>query len=110
MKTLMFFKYQLRKDEENNYHCTYFVEPFPILGVSSTNFEEAGKKMIPLLVEECSPHTFDKPFYLITNDGKFGRVAATKEDLNSIKKSLDKVIQESQLNIKLEINPERLTI
>jgi hypothetical protein len=103
MKTLLFFNYQFREGGKNNYHCTYCVEPFPILGVSAESFEEAGKKMIPLLVKECAPHTFDKPFYLITNDGKFGRVAATKDDLNSIKNSLDKVIQDNKLNIKLEI-------
>jgi hypothetical protein len=110
MKTLMFFQYQWKPGEEKNYHCTYCVEPFPILGVSEKSFEEAGKKMIPLLVKECAPHSFDKPFYLITNDGKFGRTVATEEQLNSIKSSLESFIQEKNLPIKLEINPERLII
>jgi hypothetical protein len=103
MKTLMFFEYQWKKEDKGRYHCTYSVEPFPILGVSSTSFEEAGKKMIPLLVEECASHTFDKPFYLITNDGRFGRTAATGEQLNSIKSSLENYIQDNKLNIKLEV-------
>jgi len=110
MKTLLFFNYQFGKGEENNYHCTYCVEPFPILCVSATSFEEAGKKMIPLLTKECAPHTFEKPFYLITNDGKFGRIPATKEELNLIKNSLEKYIQDSKLKIKLEIKSERLTV
>ena len=100
MKELAFYKSPFN---DKKYNCSYIVHPFPILNTQSDDsYDDAGKKMIPLLIEECSEETFKVPFYIKAVIYKKIKPLLKKE-LIQIKNSLEKHIQENKLKINLEV-------
>ena len=101
MKELRFRKSCLRKE----YSCQYVI---PIAYIaeahSKNNYEEAGKELIRWLVEKEPISLVDnKPFYLTTIERNTHYKPVESGELNLIKNSLDKFIQENKLNIELKV-------